>query len=75
MFRSAGVRFIVVGVLALLMFIPLGLVSDVINERSRYSEQTISSVSEEWGGGQLFSGPLVIIPVTEDVTYDRRPTE
>lgn len=72
MFRSAGMRFIVVGVLALLMFIPLGLVSDVINERSRYSEQTISTVSEEWGGGQLFSGPLVIIPVTEDVTYDRR---
>ena len=33
MLQSAGIRFIVVGALALLMFIPLGLVSDVIQER------------------------------------------
>ncbi len=72
MVRSAGIRFIVVGVLALLMFVPLGLVSDVVRERSNYSEQTISGLSREWGGEHLFSGPLVVIPVTEDVTYDRR---
>ena len=72
MFRSAGVRFIVVGVLALLMFIPLGLVSDVIQERSRYSDDTIRDISREWGGAQLLSGPLLIIPVTEDVTYERK---
>ena len=32
MLQSAGVRFIIVGVLALLMFIPLGLVSDIIQD-------------------------------------------
>ena len=72
MARSAGIRFIVVGVLALLMFIPLGLVSDVVRERSAYSDQTIASLSREWGGSHLFSGPLVTIPVSEEVTYDRR---
>ncbi|MEO0918101.1 MAG: inner membrane CreD family protein, partial [Pseudomonadota bacterium] len=72
MFRSAGMRFIFVGVLALLMFIPLGLVSDIIQERAQYSRETVRSISEEWGGAQLLSGPVLVVPVTEDVTYDRK---
>ncbi|MEO1537045.1 MAG: cell envelope integrity protein CreD [Pseudomonadota bacterium] len=72
MFSSSGLRFIAVGVLTLLMFIPLGLVSDVIQERSRYSDETIRDISREWGGAQLLSGPLLVIPVTEDVTYERK---
>ena len=72
MLQSAGVRFIIVGVLALLMFIPLGLVSDVIQERARYSDATIRDISREWGGAQLLSGPVLVVPVAEDVTYDRK---
>lgn len=72
MFQSAGIRFIIVGALTLLMFIPLGLVSDVIQERSQYSESTIRDISREWGGAQLLSGPVLVVPVTEDVTYDRK---
>lgn len=72
MTRSAGWRFIIVGALAFLMFLPLGLVSDIVQERSAYSRQTLSELSREWGGSHLFSGPLLEIPVTEEVTYDRR---
>lgn len=72
MFRSAGMRFIIVGALALLMFIPLNLVSEIVQERSRYSDQTIADISREWGGAQLISGPLLVIPVTEKVTYKRK---
>ncbi len=72
MFRSAGLRFIAVGILVLVMFIPLNLVSGIINDRASYSRQTIADISREWGGHQRLSGPLMIIPVTEDVTYDRR---
>lgn len=72
MSRSAGLRFIVVGVLALLMSLPLNLVSGVVQDRASYSRSTISTLSNEWGGEQLFSGPLLTIPVTEEVTYDRR---
>ena len=72
MFRSAGFRFIAVGLLALLMFIPLNLVSGVVSERANYSDQTVADISLEWGGAQQLSGPVLIIPVTEDVTYDRR---
>ena len=72
MFRSAGLRFIAVGFLVLVMFIPLNLVSGIINDRASYSRQTIADISREWGGHQRLSGPLMVIPVTEDVTYDRR---
>lgn len=70
--RSAGLRFLIVGVLALLMYIPLGLVSDVVRARTDYSDDTIRTLSQEWGGDQLFSGPQLVIPVQEDVTYERR---
>ena len=72
MFQSTGFRFIAVGLLALLMFIPLNLVSSVVNDRATYSRQTVTEISREWGGAQQISGPVLVIPVTEDVTYDRR---
>lgn len=61
-----------VGALALLMSVPLNLVSSVVQDRADYSRSTVSTLSEEWGGAQLFSGPLLSVPVTEEVTYDRR---
>jgi len=70
--RSPGLRFLIVGLLALLMFVPVNLVSDVVQSRADYSRNTIQDVSEEWGGAQLLSGPLLLIPVEEPVVYDRR---
>ena len=70
--QSSGLRFILVGILALLMSVPLTLVSGVVQDRADYSRATIRSLSAEWGGDQLFSGPLLTNPVTEEVTYDRR---
>lgn len=72
MFRSAGLRFLSVGVLILLMVIPLSMVSGIVQDRARYSEETIANISREWGGAQTLSGPILVIPVSEEVTYDRR---
>lgn len=72
MFRSTGLRFLAVAFLVLLMSIPLGLVSDVVSDRARYSEQTVAAISREWGGAQLISGPVLVVPVTEDVTRTER---
>ena len=57
---------------ALVMSVPLNLVSGVVQDRADYSRETVATLSSEWGGSQLFSGPLLTIPVTEEVTYDRR---
>lgn len=72
MLRSAGFRFMVVGVLALLMFIPLFFVGSVVDSRADYSRLTIRDVGREWGGAQLISGPQLVIPVTEEVTISKR---
>lgn len=70
--RSAGLRFLGVGILVLLMSIPLNMVSGLVEDRAAYSQSTISSIGQEWGGAQTLSGPMIVIPVTEEVTYDRK---
>ncbi|MEQ8365188.1 MAG: cell envelope integrity protein CreD [Roseicyclus sp.] len=66
--RAIGTRFLIVGLLALLMFIPLFFVSAVIDDRANFSRQTVREVGQEWGGSQLLSGPFLIIPVEGPVT-------
>ena len=67
--RAIGTRFLIVGLLALLMFIPLFFVSAVIDDRAQFSRETIREVGREWGGSQLLSGPVLIIPVEGPVSF------
>ncbi|TDT76802.1 inner membrane protein [Litoreibacter halocynthiae] len=66
--KSIGFRFLIVGLLTVLMFVPLFLAGEVIDARANHSRNTVSSVGDEWGGPQLLSGPQIIIPVTGPVT-------
>ncbi len=66
--RSIGLRFFLVGFLALLMFIPLLYVGEIVGDRASYNRDTARSISQEWGGAQLISGPRLIIPVKGPVT-------
>jgi inner membrane protein len=61
-------RFAIVGVLALIMFIPLFFAAEVINARKHYSQSTIDTVGQEWGGRQSLSGPVMVIPVERPYT-------
>ena len=63
MLRSSGIRYLIVAVLALLMFIPLFFVGAVIDSRANYSREAVRDVGREWGGAQVLSGPALIIPV------------
>lgn len=72
MLRSPGLRFLIVGLLVLLMFIPLFFVGAIVDERAHYSRQARSSVGQEWGGAQTLSGPVLVIPVEETVTVRER---
>ena len=72
MLRSPGLRLIIVGLLVLLMTIPVFFVGSIIDARSDYNRQTLSSVEHEWGGRQVLSGPLLIVPVEETVAVRER---
>ncbi|WP_208348903.1 cell envelope integrity protein CreD [Pseudaestuariivita rosea] len=65
---SAGLRFLIVGLLVLLMFIPLFFVGSIIDSRDGYSRSSVQSVGREWGGRQTISGPQLVIPVEGPVT-------
>lgn len=72
MLRSSGMRYLIVGLLALFMFIPLFFVSAVIEDRAFYARETIKEVGEEWGGIQRLTGPQLVLPVTATVTRQER---
>ncbi|WP_251363974.1 cell envelope integrity protein CreD [Epibacterium ulvae] len=63
-----GRRFLIVGALVLLMFVPLFFAAEIIQGRKSFSISTIESVGREWGGAQILSGPQLVIPVQREVT-------
>ena len=66
--KSIGFRFLMVGMLTVLMFIPIFLAGEVIDARADYNRETMQSLGEEWGGAQKLSGPQIMIPVKGPVT-------
>jgi len=70
--RSAGFRYLIVGLLTLLMVVPLFLAGAVIEDRKRYADQTLRDVGREWGGEQVLTGPVLVVPVIGDVTRQER---
>lgn len=68
MLASPGRRFLTVGFLVLIMFIPQFFAAEVIQSRKDYSASTIESVSSEWGGPQVITGPVMVIPVEQRET-------
>lgn len=66
--RSTGMRFLIVGLLTLLMFIPLFFVGIVVDDRADYSREARSSVGERWGGPQQVNGPFLVVPMSGPVT-------
>ena len=68
MSRSAGLRFFILCLLVLLMFVPLFFVGAVIDSRSDYSRSAAASVGRDWGGPQIIAGPQIVVPVEGPVT-------
>ena len=62
-FGSRGVRMFILVVIALLMTIPIGMISLVVHERAGYQRSAIEEVGRSWGGAVKLSGPALIVPV------------
>jgi inner membrane protein len=52
----------VLGLLTLLLLIPLSMIGSVIADRRTYEAEATKSVSEAWGGPQVFAGPTIVLP-------------
>jgi inner membrane protein len=53
-----------IGFLTLLLLIPQAIIESIIHDREKLSDTVIDEVSEGWGGSQIVTGPVLIIPYT-----------
>lgn len=65
--QTPGWKFIVTGVITLLLTIPALLVWGLVEERADRANQVASSISQGWGQAQRINGPYLVVPyiVTE----------
>lgn len=62
---SLAFRFVIIAVLIGVMTIPLGMVNDIVEERTRLYRGVLSEISGTWGHQQNLQGPALFIPYTE----------
>jgi len=60
---SASFKFIVIGILSLLLLIPVAKIRDLIEERQERSQEATVEVSQKWGLDQTLQGPFISIPL------------
>ena len=60
-------RFITIAFLIGVMTLPLGMVSDVVGERSRLYQGVLNEIAGTWGHQQNLKGPALFVPYTEKI--------
>jgi inner membrane protein len=60
--RSPGLKLTLAILVGLVLSIPLFAVWLLVYDRQMQSEQARTSIAEGWGGPQIMSGPLLVIP-------------
>jgi len=66
--RSPGVKLLLVGLVAVLLALPLMMVYALVGDREGQSQQAQASITAGWGGQQVISGPVLVIPYLRDET-------
>lgn len=67
--RTPGVKFIIIGILTMLLLIPTLLVWGLVEERAQRATEVSARISAGWGGPQIVNGPYLAVPVT--VTHNQ----
>jgi inner membrane protein len=75
--RSPGAKLGLAILIGVLLAVPIFMVWFLVYDRQQQSEFARASIAQGWGGPQVISGPLLVIPyrttVTETVTEANRP--
>lgn len=72
---SLAFRFGIIAILVAIMTIPLGMVTDVVSERSRLYSSVVHDIANTWGHQQNISGPVLIVPYTEKFITEKVITD
>ena len=66
--RSPGVKLALVGLVALVLIVPLVMVYALVYDRESQSQTAQQSITQGWGGPQMVTGPVLVIPWLQQVT-------
>ncbi len=66
--NSISLKLIIVVSLSLILLIPSLMVKKLISERESRKQETIHELTSKWGGNQVISGPILIVPY-QDITF------
>ena len=66
--RSPAMRLFVAGAIAVALMVPLMMVYWLVYDRESQSQTAQAAITAGWGGPQVITGPLLVIPYTEEVT-------
>ncbi len=69
--RSFGLKLLLVGGLAFLMWIPCMMIYALVWERSTRADEVRREIHESAGGPQTISGPILLVPALIDSGVDR----
>ncbi|MCP4299921.1 MAG: hypothetical protein GY783_05010 [Gammaproteobacteria bacterium] len=62
--RSASVKVAIIGFLILVLLIPVGMIENVILDRSDNESVAALDIRTSWGGDQTVTGPILRLPYT-----------
>jgi len=65
-----GLKMLLIAGLTLVILVPLMMIRGVIAERQQYRHQAVQDVVANYGGRQVFAGPVLVVPYTETVAED-----
>jgi inner membrane protein len=60
--RLLGLKFFLLGALALFLTIPLFMVLALVQERESRFRDTTAEIAQQWGGVQQLTGPMLVVP-------------
>lgn len=60
--RLPGVKFIIVGILSVMLLVPTLLVWALVEERADRANEVSAKIANGWGGEQVLNGPYLAVP-------------
>jgi inner membrane protein len=60
--RSPGIKLLFVGLVAVILTLPVLLIYALVYDRQDQSRTAQAAINAGWGGAQVLSGPIVVVP-------------
>ena len=71
---AAAAKALVIALLALVLFVPVLMIRDLIAERQARRHEAVAMIAEGWGKRQIVAGPYLMVPYERHWTEVRRET-